>query len=68
VDSRTGQLQSRAPTLPFVEFRLAVKEGFGQSPESAFAHFDPEPLAAASMAQVHRVMLADGHAVVLKIR
>ncbi|MFV0623316.1 ABC1 kinase family protein [Sphingomonas sp. ac-8] len=61
-------LHSRAPTLPFEELRPAVEEALGQPPESAFARFDPEPLAAASMAQVHRATLKDGRAVVLKIR
>src|SRR5204862_354372 len=37
-------------------------------PEEAFASFDPTPLAAASMAQVHRARLADGREVVLKVR
>lgn len=62
------QLHSQAPTLPFADLREAVEAALGQSPETAFAHFDPEPLAAASMAQVHRATLADGREVVLKIR
>ncbi len=62
------QLHSRAPTLPFGELRPAVEEALGQPPEVAFISFDPEPLAAASMAQVHRATLPDGRAVVLKIR
>jgi ubiquinone biosynthesis protein len=61
-------LQSRAPTLSFDALRPAVEEALGQSPESAFARFDTEPLAAASIAQVHRATLADGREVVLKIR
>lgn len=62
------ELHSRAPTLPFEELRPAVEEALGQPPETAFARFDAEPLAAASMAQVHRGWLDDGRAVVLKIR
>ena len=62
------QLHSGAPTLPFGALRPAVEEALGQSPESAFGSFDPEPLAAASMAQVHRATLKDGTPVVLKIR
>ena len=61
-------LHSRAPTLPFETLRPAVEAALGQSPETAFATFDPAPLAAASMAQVHRATLTDGSAVVLKIR
>jgi ubiquinone biosynthesis protein len=62
------QLHSRAPTLPFEDLRAAAEEALGQPPEAAFAHFDPQPLAAASMAQVHRATLHDGRQVVLKIR
>lgn len=62
------QLHSKAPTLPFEDLRPAVEEALGQPPETAFARFDPEPLAAASMAQVHRATLGDGREVVLKIR
>ena len=62
------QLHSRAPTLPFEQLRLPVEEALGQPVESTFAQFDPQPLAAASMAQVHRATLRDGSEVVLKIR
>jgi ubiquinone biosynthesis protein len=61
-------LHSRAPTLPFDELRDAVEAALGQPPETAFASFDSEPIAAASMAQVHRATLSEGRAVVLKIR
>src|SRR3546814_4149141 len=61
-------LPSHPPPLPFVTLRAAVEEALGQPPEEAFARFDPEPLAAASMAQVHRAWRDDGRPVVLKIR
>ncbi|QOT74568.1 AarF/ABC1/UbiB kinase family protein (plasmid) [Sphingobium fuliginis] len=62
------QLHSRAPTVAFEHLRPAVEDALGQPPETAFARFDPAPLAAASMAQVHRATLTDGREVVLKIR
>jgi len=62
------QLHSQAPTLPFDDLRAAVEAALGQPPEDAFLSFDPQPLAAASMAQVHRAVLADGVPVVVKIR
>lgn len=62
------RLHSSAPTLPFDALRGAVEMALGEPPESAFATFDPQPLAAASMAQVHRATLHDGRPVVLKIR
>ncbi|WP_333574279.1 ABC1 kinase family protein [Sphingomonas sp.] len=61
-------LQNAAPTLPFDEIRGQVEAALGMPPEQAFAWFDPAPLAAASMAQVHRARLADGREVVLKVR
>lgn len=66
--SELEQLHSQAPTQAFEHLRAAVEEALGQSPETAFAWFDPTPLAAASMAQVHRATLTDGQQVVLKIR
>ncbi|MCW6533700.1 ABC1 kinase family protein [Sphingomonas lycopersici] len=62
------KLHSSAPTLPFEELREAVEAALGQPPETAFAQFDVAPLAAASMAQVHRATLHEGRQVVLKIR
>lgn len=62
------KLQSDAPTLSFETLRPEVEAALGEPPEQAFAAFDPVPLAAASMAQIHRATLKDGQAVVLKIR
>ena len=62
------RLHSAAPRLPFDQLREQVEAALGESPETAFARFDAEPLAAASIAQVHRAALADGTEVVLKIR
>jgi ubiquinone biosynthesis protein len=62
------QLQSDAPRLPFEVLRPAVEAALGEPPETAFARFDTTPLAAASIAQVHRATLHDGTDVVVKIR
>ena len=62
------QLHSQAATLPFAALRPAVEEALGEPPERCFASFDAEPLAAASIAQVHRATLRDGRPVVVKIR
>ncbi|BAV63970.1 ABC1 kinase family protein [Sphingobium cloacae] len=62
------KLHSEAPTLPFDALRPRLEEALGEPPETAFAHFDTAPLAAASMAQVHRATLRDGNEVVVKIR
>ncbi|RVT90398.1 ABC1 kinase family protein [Sphingomonas crocodyli] len=59
-------LHSRAPTIAFDQLRPAVEAALGDAPEAIFASFDPMPLAAASIAQVHRATLHDGAEVVLK--
>ncbi|WP_404709881.1 ABC1 kinase family protein [Sphingomonas sp. MMS24-J13] len=63
-----AHLHNRAATLPFEALRAQVEQALGEPPESVFARFDPEPLAAASIAQVHRATTHDGREIVLKIR
>ncbi len=62
------KLQSRVPPVPIESLRAQLREDLGGEPETVFAHFDPTPLAAASIAQVHRARLADGTEVVVKVR
>lgn len=62
------KLQSGGRTLDFERLRPEVEAAIGGPPETVFARFDLEPLAAASMAQVHRAQLKDGTEVVVKIR
>jgi ubiquinone biosynthesis protein len=45
-----------------------IRRTFDQSPHDIFAYFDPEPMAAASIAQVHNATLKDGTEVVVKVR
>lgn len=63
-----SRLHNAVPPVPFDAIRLEMTEALGTSPESAFLWLDPEPLAAASIAQVHRARLQDGREVVAKIR
>ena len=63
-----GKLQSNAPPVPFEAIRAQLVEDLGAAPEQVFAMFDPTPLAAASIAQVHRARLHDGTEVVVKVR
>jgi ubiquinone biosynthesis protein len=62
------RLHSRVPAVPFEALRPQLREDLGGEPEDIFAHFDPEPLAGASIAQVHRATLNDGTEVVVKVR
>lgn len=63
-----GKLQDSAPPVPYADICQQLTEDLGAPPEKIFAEFDPEPLAAASIAQVYRARLEDGSAVVVKVR
>ncbi len=63
-----GKLQDSAPPSSYDKVLQQFTEDMGAPPEEVFAHFDPEPIAAASIAQVHRARLGDGSEVVVKIR
>jgi len=63
-----SQLQDHAPPCAWAEVQAQLCEDLGAPPESVFAQFDAEPLAAGSIAQVHRARLADGTEVVVKVR
>ncbi len=62
-----GKLQSDCPVVPFPQIKARLEATFGDRLESLFSEIDEKPLAAASMAQAHRAVMADGEEVVLKI-
>lgn len=63
-----AKLQDKAPEVGWVEIEKQLTEDLGAPPEEIFDLTVIEPLAAASLAQVHRAKLADGTWVVLKVR
>ena len=63
-----SKLQDAAPAVAFAELRAQLAEDLGEAPEAVFTALDTTPLAAASLAQVHRARLTDGTQVVLKVR
>jgi predicted unusual protein kinase regulating ubiquinone biosynthesis (AarF/ABC1/UbiB family) len=63
-----ARLQSEAPPIAFEEISAVIEEELGAPPERLFAEFDPKPLAAASLGQVHAARLEDGREVVLKVQ
>jgi ubiquinone biosynthesis protein len=63
-----SQLQNHVPPVAFETLRAQLEEDLGGSVDTVFARFDRVPLAAASIAQVHRARLADGTEVVIKVR
>jgi len=63
-----SRLQDEAPAVPFSEIRRQMEEDLGAPPEEVFPTLESEPLAAASIAQVHRARTRDGEEVVVKVR
>jgi ubiquinone biosynthesis protein len=61
-------LQDSAPTVPIAAIHAALQAALGTPICVAFSSFTDEPLAAASIGQVHAAMLHDGRQVVVKIR
>lgn len=60
--------RDEVPPLPRRTPRRIVRKAFDCRVRDLFAHFDDQPLGAASIAQVHRAVLHDGREVVVKIR
>jgi ubiquinone biosynthesis protein len=64
--SELAQLQDNVPPFKSAKFRQIVEDALGGSVEELFQSFEPEPLASASVAQVHAAVLKDGSDVVVK--
>jgi len=62
------KLQDRAPPAAFGEVRAQMFQDLGVAPEDVFMKFDSDPIAAGSIAQVHRAQLADGAQIAVKVR
>ena len=54
--------RDRVPAEPFSTVRDVVEEDLGRRLGEVFARFDPDPIAAASIAQVHPAQLLGGEA------
>ncbi len=63
-----ASLQTSAPPMDFALLRDIAEHELGRPLERAFARFDEEPLAAASIGQVHRARLPSGREVAVKIQ
>ncbi len=62
------KLQDRVRPSPVREIREVITEDFGGEVEDFFREFDPQPLATASIGQVHRAVTRQGDEVVVKVR
>ncbi|MGD9947478.1 MAG: ABC1 kinase family protein [Desulfobulbus sp.] len=63
-----SKLQDDIPPFASEEVRTIFQEELGRAPEEIFHYFDAEPLAAASIGQVHRARMDDGTEVVIKLQ
>ena len=61
-------LQDKVPPFPFEAIARRIETELGRPIADVFAGIDPEPLAAASIAQVHAAELLDGTTVVVKVQ
>jgi len=62
------KLQTEVPADPFSTTRATLEAELGHPLEELFASFEPEPLASASIGQVHRATLHDGRKVAVKVQ
>jgi ubiquinone biosynthesis protein len=62
-----AKLQADCPKIPFDRVRAALDEQLKGRTDELFQWIDPEPMAAASMAQVHSAIWKDGSEVVIKL-
>jgi ubiquinone biosynthesis protein len=61
-------LQDDVRPFPFAQVEQVVEEDLGLTLDKLFADFDPQPVAAASIGQVHRATLPNGKTVAVKVQ
>jgi len=67
IASELAKLQDAVPPFPAEQAVAILESAYGQPVDAVFKRFDREPLAAASIAQVHTAELPDGTDVVVKV-
>ena len=61
-------LQDAIPARPIEQIVERIEREFGRGPQTLFAWWSPEPMASASLAQVHEARLHDGRRVAVKVQ
>lgn len=62
-----SKLQDRVPPFEYAEAKKVIEKEFGKNIEEIFSSFDPVPIAAASIGQVHHARLSEGDEVAVKV-
>lgn len=63
-----SKLQDRVPAFSYEKAESIIREDLGKSVQDLYRSFDPVPMAAASLGQVHRAQLHSGEEVVVKVQ
>ena len=67
VADELARLQDRVPPFPGAQAVALIEKAYGKPIGQVFAHFDPVPVASASIAQVHFATLVNGREVAVKV-
>ena len=62
------KLQDSVPPFQFNEVKKIIEKDFGKSPDKLFLHFEKNPIASASISQVHKAVLKTGEKVAVKVQ
>ena len=63
-----SKLQDKVPAFTAERARQIIESDLGKSVDQMFSHFEPIPLAAASLGQVHKAQLPTGEEIVVKVQ
>ena len=68
IQAKLAELRESAPRVSFKQMRRVIEEDLDQKIGDAFAEFDEQAIAAASIGQVYRATLGDGREVAVKVQ